>query len=286
MSEISWIPTIEGFSDYRPVFSPDGGSLLYEHSGEGKTVFFLYELGAERPGPFIPSPPSDLPAQTRADWAADGTVSFTGDESGNNGYIWLCDAFGGNVTRLPLTYGMCYSAWYAGSQWMVVMNSNGNQPYACVIDRSGATVLPRRSPIGLFSGMPSISRQLPERLAIAASPALVPYNQDNNQIYVSLDPARAFIIDDRPMQGRAPWWSPDGQYLAFESNRSGIGYALYVARIGRDGAASRIVQLTDPEQVFNAQHAKFSPDGKTICFCAQRTKGAPNAVGMMPFTPF
>ena len=110
--------------------------------------------------------------------------------------------------------------------------------------------------------------------------------QDNNQIYVSLDPASAFIIDDRPMQGRAPWWSPDGQYLVFESNRSGIGYALYVARIGRDGAASRILQLTDPEEVFNAQHAKFSPDGKTICFCAQRTKGAPNAVGMMPFTPF
>lgn len=129
MSEVTWIPAIEGFSDYRPDFSPDGGSLVYEHGGEGKTIFFRYDLGAEMPGPFIQSPPSDLPAQTRAAWAADGTVSFTGDASGNNGYIWLCDASGQNVKRLPLTYGMCYSAWYAGSQWTVVMNTNGNQPY-------------------------------------------------------------------------------------------------------------------------------------------------------------
>jgi Tol biopolymer transport system component len=286
MSEISWVPATEGFSDYRPVFSPDGGSLLYEHTGEGKTVFSLYKLGAETPKLFIASPPADLPAQTRADWAADGTVSFTGDVSGYDGYIWLCDASGKSVKRLPLTYGMCYSAWYAGSEWMVVMNTNGGQPFTCVIGRSGATVLPRRSPIDLFAGMPSISQQNPERLAIPASPARVPYNQQNNQIYVSLDPASAITIDDSPKQGRAPWWSPDGQYLAFESDRSGTGYAVYVAKIGKNGAASRIVQLTNPNEVFNAQHPKFSPDGKTICFCAQRTMGALNSVGTMPFTQF
>ena len=286
MSDITWVPSIEGFSDYRPVFSPDGGSLLYEHTGDGKTVFFRYPLGAEMPGLFIASPPHDLPAQTRADWAADGTVSFTGDVLGNNGYIWLCDDSGKNVKRLPLTYGMCYSAWYAGSEWMAVMNTNSHEPFTCVIDRSGATVLPRRSPIGLFSGMPSISQQNPERLAIPASPAVVPYEQDNNQIYVSLAPATAVMIDDQPRQGRAPWWSPDGRYLAFESDRSGIGYAIYVAKISADGKASSIMQLTDPNEVFGAQHAKFSPDGKTICFCAHRTRGEKSSVGMMPFTPF
>jgi hypothetical protein len=126
----------------------------------------------------------------------------------------------------------------------------------------------------------------PGALAVPASPALVPYNQDNNHLYVSLDPTTAFMIDSQRKQGRAPGWSPEGQYLAFESNRSGTGSALYVARIDQNSAAIQIRQLTNPEQVFNAQHAKFSPDGKTNLLPRSTEEGAPISVGTMPFTAF
>jgi dipeptidyl aminopeptidase/acylaminoacyl peptidase len=69
----------------------------------------------------------------------------------------------------------------------------------------------------------------------------------------------------------APRWSPDGQTLAFLSDRDGSGAQLYV--IPSDGGESR--KLTALES--GAGPAGWSPDGRRILFAARVLKAAPPA---------
>ena len=62
-------------------------------------------------------------------------------------------------------------------------------------------------------------------------------------------------------QGRAPWWSPDGKWVVFESNRpsqyeaNGL-YAIYLYEYLGSGPA---IQITST--IYNCNHAKWFPNG-------------------------
>ena len=66
----------------------------------------------------------------------------------------------------------------------------GGAPRTVRIDRSGR-VLERLTPEDLYAGMPSISQQTPLRLAFPGQPAVPPYNQQNNRIYIGTSPTEA-----------------------------------------------------------------------------------------------
>jgi hypothetical protein len=101
------------------------------------------------------------------------------------------------------------------------------------------------------------------------------YDQCYNYVY--LNSASAGVYTSRPLeaaanpttfsaatQGRAPYWSPDGKWLVFESDRQG-GYCLFLANVA---AGTPPVQVTDP--CYEAQHAKFLPSGtKLVCTAVQ-----------------
>jgi dipeptidyl aminopeptidase/acylaminoacyl peptidase len=76
---------------------------------------------------------------------------------------------------------------------------------------------------------------------------------------------------DPAHQGRAPACSPDGRTIAFESNRSGKGYAIYLD----DLATGAIVQATDPS--LGGQHAKFFPCGTRLI---HHPGGSPATMGI------
>ena len=84
-----------------------------------------------------------------------------------------------------------------------------------------------------------------------------------------LEPDASITQFDKSHQGRAPSWSPDGNHLAFESNRvDGRQYAIFLVNVS---AGSKPVQVTDA--TYDAQHAKFFPDGKSLIVTAFQTPG-------------
>lgn len=273
-AEITWLTTGEDFADYRPVFSPDGRAVLFERTpaGGGNTTLYILRLDGGEPEPFLEDVPPGITDQTRADWhAGSGGVVFCG----NGGPLCLANGDGTGAQVISGTEGMIYPSWFANGEEMAVMMT-GKAPYTGRVDRAG-NLLGRMSPDDLYAGMPSISQQNPAILAFPGQPAVPPYNQSNNRIYIGTDAKTARLLDGK--QGRAPWWSPDGRVLAFESDRAPSGqYAVYVST--PDGSCQQ--QLTDPR--YGAQHPKFSPDGKTIVLAARPGAGLQKAIGTIPCT--
>ena len=92
------------------------------------------------------------------------------------------------------------------------------------------------------------------------------YNEDTNQIWILAPGQPPAELD--PGQGRAPWWSPDGKLVAFESNRpfsTSQHYRIFVQ--SGEALGSEDAMLATPFAM-NVQHAKWSHDGKQLVFAA------------------
>ena len=70
-------------------------------------------------------------------------------------------------------------------------------------------------------------------------------------------------LTDHPADDRFPSWSPDGQYIAFDSNRDG-DWGIYV--MGSDGSNPH--RLTDHSADYTSP--SWSPDGRYISFKSNR----------------
>ena len=125
--------------------------------------------------------------------------------------------------------------------------------------------------------MPSINQMATNLIAFAGQPTQTSgsYSQDLNYIWW-LDTATQDSVSPLEtgapssglfmpqFQGRAPSWSPDGKWIAFESNRAhqpstsnpaGL-YSIFLYEVDGSNPA---IQITDP--AYNANHAKWYPNG-------------------------
>jgi dipeptidyl aminopeptidase/acylaminoacyl peptidase len=87
-----------------------------------------------------------------------------------------------------------------------------------------------------------------------------PSNKSNSDIWLipsgGGEPRR---FTNSPKHDRHPRWSPDGKWIAFESNRSG-SYQIYLQGI-ESGEAKQLTSIST-----EANQAIWSPDGKNIAF--------------------
>jgi hypothetical protein len=295
LAELHLLTDDSGCEDYRPVVGPTGEVVIFERTqkSDGKTVLYrIDDLRTPDPQPFL-SNPGAPPSQTRPDWNwRSNRIAFNG-AARRDAQVSVWITLGDEITAVPNTEGLFYPTWTADDR-LVASNSSmkaSPRPSNPIIDIGSGV---KRSNIDgtdtagtpLYGGMPAARPGLAELIAFAGQPEIenwggtgtAAYDQNFNYIFLNAVNERGIFTSqpiesdasvtnyDPTYQGRAPAWSPDGRTIAFESNRSGNAYSIYLCDI-ESGA---ITPVTDPK--LGAQHAKFFPCGTKLILGA-RPKG-------------
>jgi Tol biopolymer transport system component len=276
-------------SDYRLAISPDGSQVIFERNVEGaQTQLYIATLG-DTVAPTVFPPVSPFIPSTRPDWSwTNGQVAFC---AGKGEEIVITDAAGTSIRELQDTAKMIYPAWLPSGLSLAVMNQNARNkkthkkfihPRTSIIDSFGDIELNIVANHTVWAGMPCVNPGNANQFVFAGQwrQSDEKYHQDKNYVWFvdrSTDPITLRPLDQKAnqggayepkFQGRAPWYSPDGNWVAFESSRADpnaykkgvklkdLRYAIFI----QDAAgASPAMQVTDIE--YNANHAKWFPNG-------------------------
>jgi len=267
------------FKDFWISFSKDSKTLLFSRGpaeDDSWSLFDLFLISVEGSAPrrFATTP---LPvAATRASWSwRNPIVAFTGVTTDDKASVWLAGPEGSDprqVVFAGLSEEMYYPSWYPDGNSLAVVDFDGGTGVLKRIDLKSRTVVPLTDPEEILAGMPNVSPN-GDSIAFAGQLNEGSYDQNKNRIWL-LDENGALRLLD-PDQGRTPSWSPDGEWIAFESNRGNEEgrYAVFV--IHRTGGTAR--QLTTHE--LSAFHPVWSPNGKLLAFSI-RLPGEDEAYGI------
>jgi hypothetical protein len=255
----------------------------------------------------VPIPPS----QTRPDWNwITGNVAVNVALTNTTEVESLTTNVSGSSARfVPNGRGHLYPIWNREGTLLIVYNNSGAVqpvPSTTLVNLEGAVQVANlngRDANGVevfggfaapmpgdatriaFAGQPNLATWGPPTSAESATKAGGTYNQDYNYVFLNakkgteyvsapLEPGATLAKYNTATQGRAPYWSPNGRYIVFESDRAG-GYALFLADTI---AGTAPVQLTDIG--YQAQHAKFFPSGDRLIFTALQTPGGAGPRGI------
>jgi hypothetical protein len=279
------------FSDYRPVLNAQGNTVIFERTLALSSVTMLYSANIVTGQLQLLVPFSSF----RADWCwlrssggqlTSGPVAFDNPQG-----VYRLDTSSptllpNRISLLPKTAGMIYPSWYPDCQSMATdVGQNAQvkdqQQFTAQINGMTGQVIPPVPLAGdapVWAGFPSVNQVNPNLVAFAGlynMSGVNYYDQDLNYIWVTntstgpptvapLDPhaptTQGFL---QTFQGRAGWWSPDGNWFAFESNRNchdvnGMTYAIWL----QDAAGNPAIQVSDCSS-WNVQHPKWFPPGST-----------------------
>lgn len=285
------------FVDARPCFDPTGQVVLFMRSPiKQPDQVWLYSIPitpASRnprhcwaPDPFFVDP--SLPA-TRPDWSwsrKSFEIAFSStsdlyllDVSTKQALLVDCQASDGIVIDV-----LSYPSWTSDGNAIVLTNYSEKAlqhqrllgvavpptpPDPFTVPCTAVT-----DPRQVWPGMSSVSPSDPNLVAFAGqAPNLAQtYDQNWNQIWVQngSDPETSPAMEVNGILGRAPWWSPNGQFIAFESvltSTDGYNafYRIWVLPLTVDPPSVGTMQLVTPPDL-PVQHAKWSPNGRLIVF--------------------
>lgn len=249
-----------GAADYWPGFLQDGKTVffsrlekgnrwkLYKVSMEGgeATVFWEGGVGA-----------------TRASKSVSGRIAFTGLVPGQSPTLWITDTEGKNGHKIELNGQQgspSYPSWYAGEKRLVMVDYQGEKGGNLIrVNVTSGKVETLTDPSVIRCGMPSVS---PNGQAIVFAGQKPDgdknYDQTKNSIWILKKDNSLSKLS--PGQGRAPTWSPDGNWVAYESTEGSPdgNYAIFVISV--DGKHNHRISSYE----WDANHPVWSQDGKTL----------------------
>ena len=269
-SAVRFLTSDPGAIDYWPCFSPDGKTVLFSRTTDNRKTWDLLVVPTDG-GDAHTLSSSRLPVSaTRASWSMrHNLIAFTGTTADGMSTVWLINADGTQPRQLAsagLSDRVFYPSWYPNGETLAVMDAG--EEVIKRIDRQRLTAVPVTDHKQVLTGMPSVSPDGKWIAFAGQSNTGQTYDQTKNSIWLISDTGVARTVEAVPRQGRTPAWSPDGQSLAFESNRGSPSNQLYaIFTINRDGTGLR--QITPYE--LNANHPVWSPDGARLVFSARHT---------------
>jgi hypothetical protein len=285
-------PSTPQFVDYRPAIDRAGSLVLFERTpvGQKSVNLFLLELGGEyEPARFV----SSIDGTARCDWSWKANRAAFSNAMG----VWTAAADGSDLTLIPNTAAMVYPAWYPSATALATYNSQTGKPplpHTSKIDLAGRILIAVCASATTFAGFPSVNPTNPHLIAFAGQPVAwdLPggYDQDYNYVFIAdtstdphtvkpLDPRADLKQFDPAHQGRAPYWSPDGKWIAFESGRFSTngdpGYAICI----QDSAGKKpAMQVTDTK--WNGQHPKWYASGTQLVAAVLQEPVAGSSTGI------
>ncbi len=259
-----------GTFDLWPCFAPDGAEVLCCRTSDLRSfelVSVAVQDGSERS---FASVELDF-EPTRPNWHwASNRIALTGIEPDDSRGIWVMDARDGSVEpiREEALGSQCfYPCWSSDGRSLVVtdfeVNGRGTVKRVQLASR---IVRPLTDPAAVLAGRAWESPRDAAVVFAGQANRGEPYDQLANRLFeVTADGGVRQLFDGI---GRAPCFSPDGRWIAFESSVGDIDrtdgrerYAIMLmAAVG-----GPLVRLTP--YALNAQHPSWSPDGsRIVCF--------------------
>jgi Tol biopolymer transport system component len=205
-----------------------------------------------------------------------GQIAFSSDREDDNYEIYAMHDDGSNVTRLtdddaddfdpswsPDGEKIAFASFRDGldNEEIYVMNADDGSNVTRLTDEDALDREPSWSPdgekIAFVSNRDSIDDSENEEI-------------DNNAIYSmnADDGSNVTRLTDDDAFYTHPGWSPDGEKIAFVSNRDGSGNEIYSMNAD-DG--SNVTRLTDDDA--NHLYPGWSPDGEKIALSSNRVSG-------------
>jgi hypothetical protein len=321
------LPANPDVNDYRPVVNAEGTMVIFERNPTATpndVKLYIADLSTGNVQRFVNF------ASARADWCWDrsgggltsGPVAFSkstdcGTTFSNDCGIYTV-ATGGQPVLLPNTAGMIYPSWYPGCQYFAAdvgasavlagCDQDPARPLTAKIDATtGEVVICRLANDTVWAGFPSVNQTNPNLIAFAGqfNGESNYYNEDLNYAWVtdrSTVPPTVAPLDrkapggpafQQKFQARAGWWSPDGDWFAFESNRicnendgAGQTYAIFI----QDANGARPAMQVSDCASWNVQHPKWFPprqDGRVLLIAAvQAESGGPFRIASFDVSRF
>ena len=252
--------------DYWPGFSADGKTIIFSRQEKGgKWKLFQVAVSGGEPTVFW----EGQVGATRVNISSGGLIAFTGITPNENATLWITEQTGKNSRKVNLrnnTGNAFYPSWFSNQKQVIMVDYQGEKGGNLIsVDLLSGEAKMITNPAEIRCGMPSISPTGNDIVFAGQKPdGNEKYDQTKNAIWL-LDKNKS-LRQLSPGQGRAPIWSPDGKWIAYESTE-GIPdgkYAIFI--ISADGQQHR--RLCSYE--WGANHPVWSPNGKTLVISAVR----------------
>jgi TolB protein len=250
--------------DYAPSWSPDGRQVLFLSTRVPSSQVFVLDLEDGAPQPLTEA----YAHKTDVVWSPDGDrIAFTMLDGYNQGDVYVMNADGGGLRNLTDHVAHdCCAAWAPDGERLVFLSSRNG-------DAAGVPAPTRRHEEGLevvygtgadvFPPLPDVPR--PMTTVMPETPKGV--------YLIGADGGGLVRLTGNGGRAEDPVWSPDGQRIAFVSDRDGND-EIYVMDVGAilgddGGGLTRLTRSRDDDS-----DPIWSPDGTCLAFASHGENGS------------